>query len=161
MITTGQLIDLDEPLEAYLVALFESSGDLCGGELRRSPDLCDALIYSAWDEIAQRTMLRVIVAEPLCSFSDLTLDLSDYLRRERQAIREDQIAQYVAEGQPIGEAQAAASAYADGFAPDHIQLYLLESGVDDGVRIADLLGMFAPEIVLHIVPDALVDGGAA
>jgi len=136
--------------------LFEGSDDLFGGDLLRCPDLCNALIYSAWDETAQRLALRAIVAEPLCNFGDVTLDLADYLLQERQEMRDDQIRQYLAEGQPIGKVLAMASDYANAHAPDHVQLYLLESCVTDDIRIADLLGMFAPEIVLHIVPDALV-----
>lgn len=160
MITPDQLIDLDDPLEYYLVTLFEGSGDLFGGEIVRCDSfITNALIYTAWCESQQRRTLRVIVSEPLDkdTLIELKTDLKDYLRQLRQTERDEQIQEYLTEGKSIGEAQVLASDYADENTPDSVELYVLESQTDDDITRADLLGVYGPAIILHFVPDALLE----
>lgn len=163
MITPEQLEALnDDALVTFLITLFEADDNLYGGEIDYDHDfIIFTVLYSAWNEKRQARTLRAIVSEPLdeVTVDELTDDLADYLRQLRQTEREEQIQQYLTEGKLIGEAQALASDYVDDNTPDHIELYVQESQIDNDILLADLLGVFNPMVVLHIVPDDLIEEG--
>lgn len=137
-------------LTTYLIDLWKTSELYAGEEIRPHES---GTLYTAWDIDQQRVCMKFVVSEPISkiAFDDLALDLADMLRAETKKMMDEEIAN----GHDITEA----ADLANGYGPYYMDVFLPADGTR-GLHRADLLGVYAPELFLHFVPNNLVYGGA-
>jgi hypothetical protein len=137
-------------LTTYLIDLWRASELYAGEEIRPHES---GTLFTAWDIDQQRVCMKFIVDGPISktAFDDLSLDLAVLLHDEANKMRDEEINN----GSDEGEAADLAIYYG----PYYLDVYLPADGTR-GLHRADLLGIYAPELFLHFVPDNLIDGGA-
>jgi hypothetical protein len=141
---------IQTPLEATLIALWERSELYAAAEIRPHEH---GTLYTAWDIDQSRICTKFIVNKLITKavFDDLSIDLALLLHAESNKMRDAEIAN--------GNDETEAAALAIHYGPYYMDVYLLDTASD--IRRADLLGVYAPELFLHFVPNNLVEGGAA
>lgn len=138
-------------LEAYLLELWKAS-ELYFGE--KTQITLGGTMFTAWDIDADRVVMKFIVDRPRYkpAFDDLSLDLAQLLHAEVDTMRDEEIA--------LGHDDDEALEMAQASGPYYIDVYVLESAIDMETRQADLLGVYAPQLFIHVVPDALLKDAA-
>lgn len=139
-----------QTLTTYLLDLWRASELYAGEEIRPHES---GTLYTAWDIDQQRVCLKFIVSEPIskAAFDDLSLDLAVLLHDETNKMRDEEIAS--------GSDETEAAALAVHYGPYYMDVYLPADGTRNLHR-ADVLGVYAPELFLHFVPNNLIEGGA-
>jgi hypothetical protein len=139
-------------LTTYLIDLWRASELYAGDEIRPHES---GTLFTAWDIDQQRVCMKFIVSEPIskAAFDDLSLDLAVLLHEEANKMRDEEIANGYAEGE--------AADLAIHYGPYYIDVFLPADGTRNLHR-AELLGIYAPELFLHFVPNNLmIEGNAA
>lgn len=136
-------------LETYLLELWTASGMLFGEKTQMT---LGGTLYTAWDADAERCVMRFILDRPhtKAEFDSLSIDLAVLLNAEWVDMRDEELSN--------GNDETEARDMADSYAPYFMDIYVLESAIDQETRRADLLGVYGPELFLHVVPDALLKG---
>lgn len=138
-------------LTSYLIDLWKAS-ELYAGEAIKMT--CGGTLFTAWDIDQQRVCMKFIVDRPRSKdeFDELSLDLAVLLHDETDEMRDKEIES----GSDLDDARFMANEYG----PYYMDVYLAADGTRSLHR-ADLLGVYAPELFLHFVPNNLLKGGAA
>lgn len=136
-------------LTTYLIDRWRASELYAGEEIKMT---LGGTLYTAWDIDQQRVCMKFIVTESISKskFDDLSLDLAVLLHDEANKMRDEEI--------DNGSDETEAAALAVHYGPYYMDVYLPVGASD--VRRADLLGIYAPELLLHFVPALLLEGGA-